>query len=430
MDKAEHCIICNLNSTKYFYAFLLPIFCMLLHFFQEIIYKETDNLTLKYNLPLLFYYFLPKLFSIILMLIRNAKAKGESNTKENTIVLRRYHFTITTEHRKKILLLIYVISLLEVIYKIDDLLLYYLYKIEKTKLLIEKRTGFIIFVPLFSYYILKKKLYKHHLLALFILLIGEIIILVTLLILNYSSFKDWKYHIINIFFSSFFSLSLVLIKYIMVKYVIISPYNFLMYDGIFCIINLLLCTLFEYFIVKNISDNDKESNFFEKNYKEIIFIFKDKTWKFFLSFFIFFFSSFGYFICNVLTIFHFTPYLNVLTDFLTPCLLNILYFFCFEDKSEDNIVIRFIFQIIGFILIILGALILNEIIILNFCGLNENTYSNISNRGKLDSEAMEELTPNVDNDDVDDDNNDNNNDNIKDNININDDAVEEDKETV
>ena len=104
-----------------------------------------------------------------------------------------------------------------------------------------------------------------------------------------------------------------------------------------------------------------------------------------------------------------------------------MYFFCFEDKSADNIVIRFIFQIIGFILIILGALILNEIIILNFCGLNENTYSNISNRGKLDSEAMEELAPNVDNDDVDDDNN---NDNIKDNININDDAVEEDKETV
>ena len=58
--------------------------------------------------------------------------------------------------------------LLEVIYKIDDSLLSYLNKIGRIKILVEKRIGFIIFVPFFSYYILNKQIYRHHLLALII----------------------------------------------------------------------------------------------------------------------------------------------------------------------------------------------------------------------------------------------------------------------
>ena len=406
MNERKRYIIWNLNSKKYFYALFLPIFCMLIHFFQEVIFNKTDNKILKYNLPLLFYYFLPKLFSIIIIPIRNAKAKGESNPNENNIALRRYHFSIKTEHKKKILIIIYIISLLEVIYKIDDSILNYLNKIERIKILIEKRTGFIIFVPLFSYFLLKKRLFKHHLLALFILLFGETIILITLLILGYSTFKDWLYHLINIFFSSFFSLSLVLIKYIFVKYSILSPYNFLLYDGIFCIINSLLCTLLEYFVINNIKEKDgtkdPSENFFKNNYAGIYGIFKNKDGLFYVSFFISFFASFGYFICNVQTIFNFSPYLNVLTDFLTPCLLNILYFIFFEKKKNY---ILFSIHLIGFALIIFGALILNEIIIFNFWGLNENTYLNISKRGESECDNMKELIANDENDDLDDDNN-------------------------
>ena len=45
---------------------------------------------------------------------------------------------------------------------------------------------------------------------------------------------------------------------------------------------------------------------------------------------------------------------------------------------------------------------MNEIIILNFLGHNENTYSNISKRGFLDSNLLEELVPNKENDDMED----------------------------
>ncbi len=121
---------------------------------------------------------------------------------------------------------------------------------------------------------------------------------------------------------------------------------------------------------------------------------------FLFKFFYLFFSSFGYFICNVFTIFHFSPYLNVLTDFLTPLLLyicnNIL-------QNEKATILAFFIGVVGFIIVIFGALILNEIIILNFFGLNENTYTNISERGKLDIICLDELgVPTEDNDNDDD----------------------------
>ena len=411
MEKKKSCITWNLNSNKYYYALFLPISCMFIHFFQELMIRQSKNTNhykiLKYNLPLLFYYFLPKIFSLFILIIIKSKTKGESSIEEQNKMIRRYHITIEKENRKKILILIYIISLLEVIYKADDSLLYYLKKIEKTEELIEKRTGFILFVPLFSYIILNKKLYRHHLVALILIIIGDIIIHITRFSLKISTFDDIVYHFINLGFSSFFSLSLVLIKYVMVKFLIISPYNFLLYDGIFCIINSLLCPLIEYpFVIKmnDIDENPKidgeNDKYFRNNFFEIIEIFKDKNYLFYLSFIISFLASFVYFICNASTIFYFSPYLNVLTDFLTPFLLYFFYFLIFEKPKKYK---RFCFEILGFIIVIFGALILNEIIIFNCLGLNENTYINISKRGEIDS--TQELSPNLlneDNDDEDD----------------------------
>ena len=417
-EERNHCILCNLNSTTYIYAFLLPISCMCIHVFQDKMFKiskpKDSFKMLKYNLPLLFYYFLPKTFSIIFIIIIKFKTKEESDTKETNKLLRRYHFFITNENKKKIYFLIFFVSILEVIYKIDDSLLLYLNRIEKIKLLVEKRSGFIIFVPLFSYFILNKILYKHHIFALILSIIGSLIINISRFCLGFSLIDNFFYHLINILFSSFFSFALVLTKYVMVKY-IITPYNFLFYDGIFCIINSLIWVLLEYVVVININDSENKilqnenENYFINNYYEIINIFIGQDSVFYLYFFLSIIASFGYFIFNILTIFNFSPYLNVLTDFLTPFLIyNIS--FIFEEKSSQKVT-RFFCENIGYVLVILGALILNEIIILNFCNLNENTYLSISRRGRIDSiNGLEEFVPN-ENDDNEDDDNDNDNDN-------------------
>ena len=149
----------NFNNKFYIYPMLLPIACVLTHFFQKIMFENAKPiksfLLLKYNFPLLFYYFLPKIFSLVFIFIIKYNTKKEETNEQNK-KLRRYHFIIKNENSKKLLLLIYVISLLEVIFKVGDSILLYLQKIEKINYLIEKRTGFIISVPFFSYILLNK----------------------------------------------------------------------------------------------------------------------------------------------------------------------------------------------------------------------------------------------------------------------------------
>ena len=56
--------------------------------------------------------------------------------------------------------------------------------------------------------------------------------------------------------------------------------------------------------------------------------------------------------------------------------------------NKGKILTRVLFQSIGYIVINISALILNEIIILNFLGFNKNIRSNISSRSFLDAEGL------------------------------------------
>ena len=68
-----------------------------------------------------------------------------------------------------------------------------------------------------------------------------------------------------------------------------------------------------------------------------------------------------------------------------------------SDHPEKEILTRFLCQIFGYIILLIAALILNEIIVFNFWGLNTNTYLNIMQRSKNDSIAL--LNVNNENDD-------------------------------
>lgn len=64
-------------------------------------------------------------------------------------------------------------------------------------------------------------------------------------------------------------------------------------------------------------------------------------------------------------------------------------FFIFEDRYKNNLIKRFIIQSTLYVFIFIGALILNEIILLNFCCSNRNTYLKMTIRGSLDSFSHE-----------------------------------------
>ena len=189
----------------------------------------------------------------------------------------------------------------------------------------------------------------------------------------------------------------------MTKYIFLSPYSLLFYDGLFCIIISILFTLLEYPIVQKlptVPDEDYNTRFFYNNFFEIITIFHKKETRFYILFFFTMILSFCYYISNIFIIYHYSPFVNIIVELVSPIDSDILDYLFFRDQNDHHIKeiwIRFSFQTIGYIILFIAALILNEIIVFNFWGLNTNTYLNISQRSKKDSIAYLNVNNETDN---------------------------------
>ena len=396
MDERKFFLSCNCKTNYSIYTFLLPILFILIRYFHEKMVEESDPplsyKLLKFNLPYLFYAFLPKVFSIILLPIINYNTKSENN--ESFLSLRKYHIFAKNKNRKKLLLLFCIISLAEVIQETGDYLLYYFQKMGELKWLVEKKSGYIIFVPIFSIFILGKELHRHHLLALVLGLIGVFIINLCRFILEFSIIDEFEFHLLNIIFSVLSSFVIVSTKYTLTNFFFKSPYVFLFYDGIFCIINSFICILIEWPIVVNIPDKNNDddgklkgqnAHYFKNNFLEIFTLFQDQNKKFFIYFFLTFFLYFFYYMINVLTIYNFSPFFIIVLEALLPIDNDIIpYFFGDKIEEKERKLKRTYFQSIGYIILLFAALILDEMIILNFCGFNSNTFSRISFRADID----------------------------------------------
>ena len=179
----------------------------------------------------------------------------------------------------------------------------------------------------------------------------------------------------------------------MIKTISISPYLFLFYNGIFNIINSFIYISLEYVIVVNLPDHfEKERkydyNYFANNYFGIFTLFKGQEKDFYIYFFVMFILLFVYYIISVQTIFNFNLYLIIMFETCLPIDNDMIEIIYKEDIfNEEKIYSRALFQCIGYIIIIFAALILNEIIILNFLGFNKNIRLNIASRSKLDVEG-------------------------------------------
>ena len=101
---------------------------------------------------------------------------------------------------------------------------------------------------------------------------------------------------------------------------------------------------------------------------------------------------FIYYIINSYTIYNFSPYLFILLEAFLPIdndFIPIILKQNMEDK--EKIIKRTIFQSIGYLILFFASLVMNEIIIFKFFGLNKNTFDTISSRGDLDASNMAEL---------------------------------------
>ena len=384
----------NFKLKLSYFAFLLPFLFIVMRYCRDEVFhrcKPREHLlTLKYNLPHLFYLFLPKIFSFIFILIVKFNTKRETSSSNGNIVVKNYHIAIEKRNKKKFLILIYIISLLEALHEDLSSILYY-FEIYYTR-----KSCFIIFVPIFAYLILHTEIHRHHFLAFLFGYFGCIFVNATRFCTGFSDIEDYPFHLFNVFISSIHSLSLVLVKYIMIKYVLLSPYFFLFYDGIFNIFNSILLILLQYPIIINLPDHnknidnisDENDKYFYNNFVRIIKILIGQTKSFYKYFFLAFIFSFFYYILYTLVIFNNSPFLIILIEAFLPLDSDIIKIilhaknidYIDKDKSWE----RFGFQTIGYLFLLFGALILNEIIIFNRWGLNRFTIANLKIREESD----------------------------------------------
>ena len=407
---------CQLKSSSY--GFLLPFLYICIRYFSDELFhisKPEDSLMiLKYNLPYLFYLFLPKILSILCILIVKSNTKGESFVSKENILIRNYHINVVKKNKNKILFLIYIISFLEALHDDGNSLLYYYeiyYTNENVKKyikgwLVEEKTCFIIFVPLFAYLILNTEIHRHHYLALLFGYFGFFFVNGSRFVLSFSFFEDIPFHLLKMYISLIYSLSLVLIKYIMINYVLFSPYKFLFYNGIFNILNSIILILLQYPLVinlpdknKNIDKTEENKKYFSHNFVEIFGVLGGQDGKFYIYLFLFFIISFFYYIIKTLIIYNNSIFFIILLEAILPfdsdvirIILNIESDHVADQKGK--ILKRFFCQIAGYAFLLFGSLILNEIIIFNCFGLNKYTFKDINRRGVNDSNTIPVLEVN------------------------------------
>ena len=215
----------------------------------------------------------------------------------------------------------------------------------------------IIIIYLFSYFILKARLYKHQYLS-------TIIILLSNIFLFYYNLRYNQFNFIHILFDLFFEVfvcSIYVINKYNMEYHFCSPYELCFYNGI--ITTILYGISFLVFSIYDKQYLDHYVQYFNLfNFREFIFI---------LSFII---LNFVYNISILLTNKYYNPFYILILLIFAVIIQN-----CFPPYS-----LNFISIYINNFILIFAILVFNEVIELNCFGLATNIKRNIKERADTD----------------------------------------------
>ena len=364
-------------SKYHTFLFLVPLFHMMCEYVQRNIIakskkkikdnQEEKDLFKEYEFVYMAIFFTSKLLSGFLYILSNYLINNEKIHYEllKTKSFRIYHLNVNANNKCKIFLYLIIISFLEVIFKVENI-------ISLTKKdLIEIKLGFTIFVPILSYIFLKAKYHRHHLVSTIIGLFGFIFILLSLL---YSKEEiSLSFQLIHFFTSFPFSLSIIVIKYMFIHY-FIGPFAFQFLDGILCIVFSFIYIIIKCLIIV------RDFDLFIKNLSHLYIIFENI--KMFLLFVLVIVLTFAYHAAKAVSLYFFTPALLVMTDILSPVFSWIIDFIYNKIKGENDIDPRYaIFKSIGYIFLIIAYILFNEVIICHFWNLDYYTTKKIEERG-------------------------------------------------
>ena len=298
------------------------------------------------------------------------KDSSSINGNNNTGIIYIYNEGILHNYNPyKIIMLIILLSLIRGIHDFHNIFVH-------GKNVFQRRLYFLFFIPLFSKFILKENIFKHQYFSLIIAIIGIIFLLIPVCLELKN--EDIIPNILNFINGIIYSLFLVIIKFIIEKYYI-SPLKIGIIIGIISIfIN------FIFFIIYSLI----ESN--DLSFIKDCFNFKIEN-KLQISIYIILYTIF-YVALNLLTLlslFYFSPTLIMIIDIISPFLLWI----AMVIKEDRNKLEELVLNPIGYLIVFFAAIIYNEIIIFNFCGLNKNTRKFVNQRI---NEELNEIKKNKD----------------------------------
>ena len=387
--------------NKYFlFPFFIPIICFSTKFFSETMKTDgnnirIENVTIDNTHTFVFIYqiiqslclFLGGLsYFIVLYKIKTSDTKSNNNNQidksinteqkeinpSNTLesrVTEKYLVNSIKNYKKrdlKKILIVVFMPFLIIIYNMSIA-----YGVKHPQL--EKRVYFWLFITLINVFIFKKQIYKHQKLALIITLIGIIPIYTSFFV--YLDTNIYKVHFDIILFtgSLCYSIYLVFIKYLTTNKQM-SVFLLLLYQGILCTIY----TIIIFSVISLIAKGDFTyiTNIFNCNEENYICVSK------------LYINIIFYFILNTvlqalifLVVYIFSPELFAISDIFSPLFSFIAQWI--KEKEKNGI--KIFLYVLGYLIIALGAFIYNEIIVCNFCGLNQNTWKAIDQKAYEDT---------------------------------------------
>ena len=347
-------IITFSRLNKYFLIpFLYPVFCVLRNIFKDLVVesKVINNSKLFYSISIDLSYIFAGLFYF------KPYFKTNFNKKNNSGSIYIYNKVKIDKCKScKIIMFIILLSLINIFQDFISIFIDY-------NKVFEKSICDLFFIPLFSKIILKENIYKHNYFALIISIIGVIFLLIPFCL--QISTNDIISNILNFIIGIFYSLFVVIVKYMIEKYYM-HPLKICLLVGI--IILFFECIIFLiYSLIKynNLSYFNDCFDFSKVQNKFAIIIY--------IILYILFCISLK--LLGFLLLFYFSPTLIIITSMISP----FIYWIVQSIKNKVEILDAVLYPI-GYLILIFSSLIYNEIIILNFCGLNNNTKKFVNQR--------------------------------------------------
>ena len=380
------------KTYLYFIAYWIfaVISTILLFYFNKYEEETGEEIPIKEdNVLLLIYYNISDLLTGILVLIskqlRKSTEKEEVKEKQQPRYELIYNDNNIVYLKKRTILLIALISIFYFVGQSSScfFVLIFSRKTNKTGISLFNFTQ-LIFKIILSRYFLKLMIYKHHIVSMIILIIGFLPLFIVEMKNIINVFEIYKYE--NLFDILFLVLEIIgmslgetLSKITFNKH-FIFPEKLIFYRGI-------LTLLIHCFIIVPILYFSGQIHL----YKNIILFFSESSAITILANLLYFFFIFIKNIITMKVIYFYSP---IHTSFLNSIFY---YFICMISYSpiDDFTLLEIILYTISIMLIIFGALLFCEIIIINKYGLNNHTKYGFLETEQLGRDTFSEEQENI-----------------------------------